>query len=327
MNKRRRWLSIVLVGVVGLMAGCSSKPSESASIYPEKAVNLVVPFVAGDTTDLISRAYADYAKTALKQPVVVVNKDGAGGSTGIGGVGKEKPDGYTILAATSGAMTIKPYLAKVSYTYEDFKPIGQMAELPFAIAVNKNSPFNNLKEFVDYAKENPGKLKYGSPGTGVSQHIGMETMAEKYGIKVVHIPHKGGNDAISAVLGNHVDLAIVSTTQVAAQLKAGELKVLGVSSEEKYPFMPEVPTFKEQGFDIVGSVWYGLFVPKDTPDSIVSTLVDTLKKASEDPNVLESWKKLAVNPSYLAPADFAKQIEQQVKENQDVIKAIGLEKK
>ncbi|MEK8126549.1 tripartite tricarboxylate transporter substrate binding protein [Paenibacillus filicis] len=337
MMKKGKLLTASLLAFTVLAAGCSNSPapaagdkgasSPKAAAYPTKAVSIVVPFSAGDISDLATRAFSEFAGGALGQSVVVVNKEGGGGSVGHAEVSKATADGYTLLTGSSGAMGIKPYTANVGYTPDDFKPIGQLVELPFSIISNKNAAFKTLKEFIEYAKNNPGKVKYASPGPGTSNHIVMETLAKKYGLKLVHVPYSGANDAVSVVLGGHVDAAIVVASQVVPQQKAGEVNVLGVTSPKKYEFMPDVPTFGEQGYELDASVWFGIFAPKNTPDDITKVLIDTMKKSSEDPKLKETWKKLSITPSYIGPDELKAKIAKESKSNLEIIKELGLEKK
>lgn len=332
--KKNFYVFTVALFLVLLTVGCSSQKTsegsnnkngegENVSVdYPVKNVTLTVPFSAGDTTDLISRTFSEFAGEHLGKNFIVVNKAGAGGSIGHSEVSREAADGYSILLGSSGALTIAPYMRDVGYTYEDFEPIGLMAENPITIVVNKNSEFNTLEEFIAYAKENPGLLEYGTPGAGVTQHIMMERMASEYHFEITHIPHEGGNNAVAAVLGGHIDAAVVGANLVIEQVKSGELKALGLSAP--YTVLPDVPTFVEQGYNISTTVWFGLFVPKGTPDNVKAILTDTLKKASEDPTVISQWDSFNVNHRFIGPDELKERIEEDAEGNRKIIEALGL---
>ncbi|WP_181347562.1 tripartite tricarboxylate transporter substrate binding protein [Thalassobacillus sp. CUG 92003] len=324
--KLSRWLTFCGLGIMLLVAaGCSGETSsESAggSNYPNKSINLIVPFPSGDGTDLVSRAFAKYAEEELGQPVVVNNKPGGGGSIGHAEASKQKADGYNMLTGSSGAMTIKPYAGDVPYSYEDFTPVGQMVEVPIVIAVNESSEFESLNALVKHAKENPGEVTYSTPAAGSSQHVLMEHFASQNDLELKHVPGEGGNGAVSSVMGGHVDVVAVGAPPIAGK----DVKKLAVTTEERSEFMPEVPTFKEQDFEIDSSLWFGLFVPSGTPEDIVAQLEESLKKASEDSDVKEEWKNLNLSPAYLNSEDFQKKIENIANENKQIVKEIGLTK-
>jgi tripartite-type tricarboxylate transporter receptor subunit TctC len=318
------------------LAGCGSggnnaenkgKSAKQEIEYPVKAINMIVPYAPGGSSDMSARPVADKLGEILGKPVVIINKPGAGGGVGAAEVSKAKGDGYTLLNASIGPITIVPYTSNVGYTYQDFKAVAQLTDIPLAITVNKNSPIKTLKDYVDYAKKNPGKLTYGSPGAGNIQHITMEGFTKTIGIKLTHIPYEGANPAVAALIGNHVDSTCTGVSEVTGPYKAGEVRILGVTSEKRIDFLPDVPTFKEQGFDVVAGVWYGVLVPKDTPDEIVEKLSEALKQASSDERVLDAWKKLYILPAYLGPEDFAARIEKDVETNKKIIEDIGLAKK
>lgn len=329
---------IMLVVLMGLFltvafvaAGCGKQTSEpkangkpSAGGFPTRPITLVVPYAAGGSSDLSARPVAEAVGRILGQPVVVVNKPGAGGSIGATEVAKAKADGYTLLNASIGPVTIVPYTSKVDYDYRSFKPVAQITDIPLALTVGKNSPFNSVKDFVAFAKANPGKLKYGSPGAGNIQHVTMEGFARDQGFKVTHMPFEGASPAVAALLGGNVDATVTGITEVIPHYLSGQVKILGVTATERSSFLPEVPTFKEQGYDLVAGVWYGILAPKDTPDEVVRTLADAFKQAMQDPGVLDAYKKLYLETAYLGPEEFGKRIESDAARNQEIVKAIGL---
>jgi len=331
MKQKKGWKALGIVTAIALVtAACGGKSegeSGSAEGYPKQTINIVVPFSAGDISDLATRAFAEYASSSLGQSVVVVNKEGGGGAVGHAEVAKAKGDGYTLLTGSTGAMEVRPAMADVGFTYKDFKPIGQLTELPFAVVVSKNSQFENLEQFVDYAKANPGKLKYATAGVGTTNHIAMETLSKKYEVQMTHVPYAGGNEALAAVLGGHVDAVNVTATQVLSQHAAGEVKVLGVTSAERLKDMADVPTFKEQGYDLTLSVWFGLFAPKSTPDAIVEKLTSVMEAAKSDAKLNEKWENLKIAPQFVIGKDFVSKIESEVKSYGETIEQIGLAKK
>lgn len=317
---------IVLVACSSESSNESSNESSSGEAaspdYPTKDITITVPFSAGDTTDLISRTFADFASEKLGQNVIVVNKAGGGGSIGHSEVARAKPDGYTLLLGSSGAITASPYMGEVSYTYEDFEPIGMLVENGNVIVTSKDSALETFDDFVKYAKENPGELEYATPGVGVSQHLMMERMSKKFDFEVTHIPHESGVNALAAVLGKHVDIAIAGANIFSEQIKSGEVKALGISVADSN--LPDVETFENQGYEIDATVWFGLFVPKETPKSVREVLTGTLEEASKDPEVVDAFAKLKVHQNYLGPDEFLQKIEDNVSGNKEIIEELGL---
>ncbi len=319
-------LGLMLVLLTGITLGCSKTPKQEK--YPGKAVNWIVPFAAGDSSDLSSRPYAEAVSAILGQPVVVTNKPGAGGTVGGTEAARAKGDGYTLLTGTYGMITVTPYMTpNIGYTYESFKPIAQIAAIPLAIAVSKDSKLTDVKSLIEYAKANPGKVRYGTPGTGTVQHLTMESFARQNGVKMTNIPFEGGNRAVAALLGGHVDVIVVGATMVAGQVKAGEIRVLGITNAKRMDIMPEASTFKEQGFDVVAGVWFGVLVPASTPDDIVQTLADAFKKVSGDPKVNDALNKASLVPSFMDSQTFAAQIKNEATKNKALVQELGLVKK
>lgn len=326
-NSKFLYLFLTVIFVLGIVAGCSqSETPESNNVsekqFPEKPVEIIVPFSAGDGTDLAARAYANFAEKELGQPFVVNNRPGGGGSVGLAEAAQKSADGYHMVLGSTGALTLKPFTEDVHYSYEDFDPVGQITEIPVLIAVKKDSEIDTLKDFVELAKENPGKITYSTPGPGVLQHIIMVDLAKKNDIEIAHVPANGAPAAVANVLGGHVDAAVVSPAAVANQ----DVKIIAVSTAERAPAFPDVPTFVEQGYDIVSSLSFGFFVPAGTPEDVINVLSDSLKKASEDPTVIEAWDKLGYPPAYMNPEDYDKMMTNVANTNQEMLKEIGLAK-
>jgi tripartite-type tricarboxylate transporter receptor subunit TctC len=326
---KNHWVSlIVLLVFCMVLTACSSGTTGAkATNYPSKPINVIVPFAAGDTSDLSARTYGEAVGIILGQPLVINNKPGAGGSVGGTEVARAKGDGYTLLTATFGMITVSPYLSNIAYTHESFKPVAQMADTPLVVAVKKDSGLKDMKSLVEFAKSNPGKVKYGTPGSGTIQHLTMEGFAKAQGIKLTNIPFEGGNRAVAALLGGHVDFIVVGSSMVTGQYKAGEIRLLGVTAEKRLEFLPDVMTFKEQGHDVVAGVWFGILAPNSTPDDVVKKLSAAYKQASEDPKVLDALKKLTVVPAYLGTDEFSARIKREAERNQLILKDMGLVKK
>ncbi len=321
----KRIARILYGSVVSAMLSVYSGQSLAAD-FPIRPINLVVPYAAGGSSDLSARPYAEELGNVLKQPVVVLNKPGAGGAIGASEVARAKGNGYTLLNASIGNITIAPYTPNVGYDYTSLKAVAQMTDIPLALTVKADSPFKTLKEFVEHAKQNPGRLRYGSPGAGNIQHVTTEGWTKDIGIKLTHMPFEGANPAIAALLGGHVESTVTGVTEAAPHHKSGALRILGITSAARIE-MVNVPTFKEQGYDLQAGVWYGVMAPASTPDDIVKILADSLRKSYDSPKVQDAWKKLYLIPAYLGPAEFSARIKKEAATNQRVLKDIGLHKK
>lgn len=326
-RKQKFWALLLIVLLTISLVGCSSSQTKTASKFPTKPINLIVPYAPGGSSDLSARPFADQAKNILGQPMVVVNKAGAGGSVGAAEVAKAKGDGYTLLNASIGPITIVPYTTDVGYTYEDFVPVSQLTDIPLAIAIKGDSSIKNLQEFIEYAKKNPGKIRIGNPGAGNIQHVATEYFSKVAGIKVTNMPFEGANPAVAALLGGHVEAICTGITEVTPHYKTGAFRVLGVTADKRVETMPDAPTFKEQNYDVVFGVWYGVLAPKGTPPEVVKQLSDAFKSAASDAKVLDAWNKLYLFPAYLGPEEFKARIIKDAATNKKVLEEIGLAKK
>lgn len=342
--KRTKILSVVLaLSLTMILAACGGTTSSSAPAqsggeaapassgsqinYPTKSINMIVPYAAGGSSDMSARPVADKLNALLGQPVVVVNKPGAGGAVGAAEVFRAKGDGYTMLNASIGPLTIAPYTSDVGYTYEDFKAVSQLTDIPIALAVHKDSPIQTLDDFIEAAKANPGSIQVGNVGAGNIQHLAIAYFADQVGIDVVHVPYEGANPAVAALLGQHIDSICVGVTELTSHYNEGTFRVLAQMGEERLDSMPDVPTFKELGYDdTVFGIWYGIVVPKDTPDEIVNLLDDQLKVALEDQSVLDSMEKLFLIVSYQDSETFAARIANDAAKNKQVLEQLGMAK-
>lgn len=333
MEKRQIRFLLVLVIVVSMLVvlGCGGggdkkNAEQKGPNYPTKAVNLIVPYAAGGSSDLSARPFADEMGNIIKQPMVIVNRPGAGGGIGAAEVARAKADGYTLLNASIGNVTIVPYTSNVGYDYTSFRAVAQMTDIPLALTVNADSPIKTIKEFVEFAKANPGKIRYGSPGAGNIQHVTLEGWIKREGIQITHMPFEGANPAMAALLGGHVEATFTGVTEAVPHHKSGALRIIGVTAESRTALV-DAPTFKEQGFDLIAGVWYGVLAPKGTPDEVVDFLAAELKKAYDSPKVQDAWAKLFLIPSYTGPKELDARIKKEAEMNQQVLKDIGLLKK
>jgi len=283
--------------------GASSESGEANSSYPEEQIEVIVPFAAGGASDLVSRTIATEMENALGVPVVVANKTGGSGATGLLSTKDADPDGYTIgYVPVELAMLESLGLAQVSP--EDYAALGQLMTIPAGIIVKGDAPYNSVEEFVAYAKENPGKIKVGNSGTGSIWHIAAAAFAGEAGIEVSHVPYDGAAPAVTALMGGHIDAVTVSPSEAISGISSGDLKVLAVMSEERDVNAPDAPTLQELGFDINLGGWGGFVAPKETPEDIL----ETLRAAFETAYNSEAFQKLleerGMNPDYKPGEEF-----------------------
>lgn len=329
MLKKVGIFALIVILIVGLAAcGGSSTNQQSqqqAEKFPSKPITLVVPWAAGGGTDAVARALAQNGEKYLGVPVVVEDKPGGSGAVGLGEVKAAKPDGYT-LAILPVELGFLDKQGIYPFSFDDFTMIMNLNSDPAALTVKADAPWNSVDDFVKYAKENPGKIKIGNSGTGVLWHLAAALFATKTGIEVTHVPFDGAAPAMAALLGGQIDAVTVSGAEVSAQVKAGELKVLGIMGDKRLDIYPDVPTMKEQGVDVVIYTFRGLGGPKGIPDDRVKILHDGFKKMMEDPSFVEIMNKMGLGIDYRGPEDYKKLAEDTANELEPVLKDLGLYK-
>ena len=279
--KRRAFTRCILSTLVGGAALAAAIPAARAQNFPGRAIELVVPFAAGGGTDAMARAMSDASRTHLSQPIVVLNKPGAAGGIGLTEVANSSPDGYK-LALVTADMVIIPHLGLTKTTYQKFTPIIQLNADPSAITVSADSPYNTIEEFLDAARAKPESTQVGNAGIGSIWHLAAAALEDKTGAKFNHIPFNGGNPAVLALLGGHIDAVAVSPAEVMQYVKAGKLKPLAVMADARVPGFENVPTLKERGIDLSIGTWRGIAAPKGTPQPVLDTLGAAFRKAAAE---------------------------------------------
>lgn len=277
--------------------------------YPDKPIKVVIGFPAGGPLDAHIRLLVDKLQNALGQPVIVDYKSGAGGAVGAQFVAQSPADGYTVLLANTGTMVINPAIyTKSPYdTLRDFQPIARTAQQPLALIVNNDVPAQTLKEFVAYAKANPGKLNYGSAGNGGISHLVPEMLKNETGIFIVHIPFKGSAPAFTDLMAGHVQFMAESVPQAANYAKQGKVRALAVTSAKRNPALPNTPTVLETGvanLEVVG--FYGILAPKGTPPEVVNKLSQAFKETLDSPEIQKKMIDQGADPAYLNAEQFTK---------------------
>jgi tripartite-type tricarboxylate transporter receptor subunit TctC len=284
-----------LIFCLVIVAALTVTPNASAADYPVRPIKLVVPYAAGGPTDVLGRLVADYLGRDLKQAVIVENKPGAQGAIGAEAVARAEPDGYTLFVAAGSIIVLNPMLyKKLSYDpVKDFRMLALVTDLPVVMEVHPSVPAKTVAEFVAYAKQNPGKLNFGSAGTGGTIHLAGEMFKQMAGIEMTHVPYKGAGPALTDLLSGNIQVMFDSMGTALPPVKAGLLRPLGVSSTQRSPDLPDVPTIAESGYpDYAVSVWYGIVAPSKLPDEIAQKIIASLDRALNDDTFRASLERI-----------------------------------
>ena len=276
--------------------------------YPDKPIRVVIGFPAGGPLDQHARLLTDRLQAVLGQPIIIDYKSGAGGTVGAQDVMKAPADGYTLMLANTGVMVINPALyTRLPYnTLKDFTPIARTAMQPLALLVNPKVPANTLKEFIAYAKSKPGQINYGSAGNGGISHLVPEMFKSATGLFMVHIPYRGSAPAFTDVMGGQVQFMAESIPQAANYHKQGKVRALAVTSKERNPALPDIPTVMEsgiKGFEVVG--FYGFLAPAGLPKDITAKLSDAFKQVMTSPDIRNRMVTQGADPAFLGSDEFA----------------------
>lgn len=295
--------------------------------YPSKPINLYIGFSPGGSTDLTARAIADQMSIILGQPIVSINKPGGGATVEAALLSQTKPDGYTIGTLNTSAISIVPHLRDMPYNpISGFSYIGEVGLNCIGLCVRPDSPWKTLKEFIDYAKKNPGKVSYSTTGAGQHQHIAMEYLAKREGIEWKHIPYAGGADANTALLGGHVTATSGGTTHISA-VKQGLFRMLVVYEGRRMAEFPDVPTLKDCGYDLALEQALGFAGPKGIPEPILDKLEAAMKKALFTPEVAKVMKTLEMPVMYRDRKTYQKYLEDEYWLMEKLLKELGMYKK
>ena len=308
-------LAALALGITGLA---------QADSYPSRAVTLIVPFPPGGAADTVGRYYAEQLSASLGQPVVVDNKPGAGTAIAAEAVAKAKPDGYTLSLATAGQLAILPNLQKdLRYDWKnDFVPVAVVASVPNVVAVQAGSKIDSLPALIAEAKAHPGALSYSSCGNGTLCHLSGELLKHLSGADLLHVPYKGSAPAVTGLLGGEIDVAVDTLTVLAPQIQAGKLKGLVLSSAERSPLLPNVPSATEAGLPgFVASGWFGIVLPKGAAPELVQKLSSAIDVIAKAPQTAERFGQNGISVEHSSPERFAELIAQDNKRWGEVIEA------
>ena len=327
MMNRRKVVVLSMLAAVALPS--VGRAAEQRMDYPSRPLRMIVPFAPGGASDTVGRIIQPAMAEALRQQIVVDNRGGASGMIGVEVAARGSPDGYTFLLGNIGTMAINPnYYTKVALKPQnELIGVSQVVDVPGAFVVHPTLPVKSVKEIVGYLKANPGKLNYGSPAPSSANRLEMEMFLHATGTKAVQINYKGGaGPAVVGLLGNEVQMMFVTYSSVVGHAKAGRIRMLGVITPQRIPQTPDVPTMREQGFDMVVGSWQGVYVPKGTPSNVVNRLFtathETMKNSEVIRRLTDSGISIVTSAS---PAEFRKFWEAEIRRFAMVIKEAGLE--
>jgi tripartite-type tricarboxylate transporter receptor subunit TctC len=310
-----------VVLVLGLAGG-----GALADDYPSKPIKFVCPFPAGGVSDTVARVVAQKLSANLGQQVVVDNRSGAAGMLGVEVVAHSAPDGYTLLATTADFITVNPAAyAKLTYDPKQFVPIAMTAKSPSVIVVNAKAGIDSIKDLVAKAKARPGEIAYASPGAGTTNHLAVELLSEKLGIKLLHVPYRGGAPAATAAASGEAPLGVIAIPTGQAYVQSGAVKVLGITTAQRASFAPDWPTIAEggvPGYDL--ALWMVVFAPAGTPQPIITKMHDEVNKVLRDPEVATRFASLGAEPAPMSIEAFESQMKRDTETLGKIIRDAGI---
>ena len=313
-----------IMGVV-ILIGAMVMPL-CAQTYPNKAIRFILPMAPGGGADLVGRMIGPKLAERFGQPLVIENHAGAGGNVGYELVAKSRPDGYTMILATAGFTTTPSLYKKLNFDpIRDFVPITPVAQIPQVVFVRSDSPFKNLKELVEYAKANPGKLNNSTSGVGSTTHLAGELLNSLAKIKIVHVAYKGGGPALIALMGGEVDMMVIAAPGLKQQIEAGKVRALAVLSNKRLPYLPNVPTAKEAGIDNYEvTTWYGMLAPAATPRDIVNRWNEEWIKIAAMPDTMEKLQNAGYEVVSRTPEQFGEFIKAEIERWTKIVKEASI---
>ncbi len=304
----------LMLGAGAALAQAAGAPAGS---WPDKPIHFVTPYPPGGLSDQITRFVAERISKSLGATVIVDNKPGAGATLGTEFAARAAPDGYNFFVAPTATVAISPWLRKVNFTVDDFAPVAKLTSSYGLVTARKDAPFSTYKEFIAAAKAAPGKFTFASNGVGSIVHLTAVLLHLQAGIDVVHVPYKGSVESMTDLMGGRIDLMYDPVTL--PRVKSGELKGLATTNPERNPEIPTVPTLKEQGLDIDGRSWFGMFAPRGTPPAIIERMAQEARKAMEAPGTRQQLLLSAMYPDYEEPVAFGKRVREDSRYFREVI--------
>jgi len=311
---------------IALMAAMLAAPAALAQAWPDKPIRFLMSAPAGSSIDVLGRAIADKLKDRLGQPVVVENKPAAGGTVATSEVAHSAPDGYTMVLAFNGPLAFAPFLQKLPYDVsKDLAPVIITSSQPNVLAVNATLPVHSVKELVAYAKANPGKLNYASVGNGSSSHLNMEAFKSMAGFDALHVPFNGSPPAVKSTVQNETQMLFAVMQPLQAQIQAGALRAIAVTTSKRFPLLPDLPTIAESGYPgFEALAWNGVLVAAGTPTPIVARLNTEMNAILKEPDVVQKMHGFGFDLIGGTPEDFDALISGEAKRWEPVIRKVGL---
>jgi|MudIll2142460700_1097286.scaffolds.fasta_scaffold08093_4 tripartite-type tricarboxylate transporter receptor subunit TctC len=307
-------------------AFCAVSLNHARADYPDRPLTLIVVFGPGGATDLASRALGKALEKRLGQPILVVNKPGGGSAVGAAAIASAKPDGYTFGTTLWTTVALLPHTVDVPYSIDSFDYIMINGGYRFGIAVKSDSKFKTLKELTDYAKQNPGKIKYSTTGATVPGNVGMILLGKAAGVQWENVVFKSGAEAATAVLGGHVDATSANPIDVIPFIEAGRMRLLTSLSDKRWKWVPDVPSIRELGYDFHVNAYMGYGAPKGVPKAALEKLREAFKEASRDPEFLANLEKFYTIPESITGDEYRRLLIEESKMNEKFLLEFGLHK-
>lgn len=310
--------------LAALAATWAVLPAAVAQTYPSRPIQMIVTTAAGGSGDFVARAFAERLSEALGQPVVIENQPTGNGNLAVAQVARANPDGHTVLFTNDSTLTVNPHLYKnlQADPFRDLAPVTALTKMDMCLTVNGNSKFSSIKDLIDDAKKNPGKLNYASTGVGTQLHIGLELLKAKTNTDIVHVPYRGNTGALADLMGGRVEMILIGVPGAKAQMDGGKLKVLAVAASKRHPMLPSIPTFAEAGVpDYEVTSWYGMMAPAKTPQAVLDKLAEAVKKIAADQRFVSTMNSRGMDVVGSSPAEMAGLMKSDSKKWGDVIVA------
>lgn len=298
----------------------------TAQDYPTKPVQLIVPFGQGGATDQLARMFAPALEERLGQPIVIINQPGAGGAVGLANLAVARPDGYTIGVGSDSTLAARPIMDSSGYNSESFEPVARMVSIPSGIAVAKDSPYQTLNDLVEAMKSGED-LNWSGSGIGSGPHLAVAVFLAQEGLEATYINSNSGQEAMVKLLSGEIDFFSGGGSNYPPMIDddgTSDIRVLGLAAEDRWQYMPDVPTFNEQGLDYLRSQWFGLVAPKGTPEEAVETLSAAVKETLDDPEFSQRLDQFYFDPAYLSPSDMEAAISDEAESFRPILEEVGL---
>jgi tripartite-type tricarboxylate transporter receptor subunit TctC len=322
---KKLFVLFIAFTVFAAVLSAGAKSEGGAADFPKKNINVICPWGAGGGTDALLRALCNAVEKELGVSLIVSNVTGGGGATGHAAIVTAQSDGYNMGMITFELTTLEAQ-GLIPFKHTDIDPMIRVNMDAAIIAARVEAPYSSAQEFIDYAKAHPNQITIGNPAVGGAWNISAAQLAQKAGVQVKHIPFEGTAQAVTQLVGGHVDAVVASVAEVQAQVKAGELKVIGVMDDKRSDVLPDAKTFKEQGIDIISGTWRGLALPKNVPEANKKILVDAFTKAMKDPEFIKFAGNMGLGLAYLDPAAFSKNIDETAASVKVILPSLGIGK-